>query len=489
MKTLHYIFVILILPIKVFCADLDALDRFIQQALKEWNVPGAAVSVVESDKVLLSKGYGVIRINTSDQVDENTIFQLASVTKTFTAAALALQVDREALQWEDEIIRHLPAFALKDPYPTRYANCIDLLAHRTGLPAFGGDLLGKLGYSSDEILYKIRFVEPATSFRNRAYYSNLGYFAAGELLGKVTSSSWEEAVRNTLLIPLKMERSGFAENLDKKNVAYAHAIIDGTVKTIPWDPTGGFPAAGAITSTAADMAKWMALFLQNGKSLLKPETVQKLLEPAMVGEVSFSEAPPIDENSSFCFSLGWDNYHYQDQLIVEKGGGLDGIRTVVTLIPELKVGITILCNLNLTFFPEAVRTKFLELYAGKSDRDLQSEIRERSEELSKIIASPKKPTSPLPGLPFKDYNGVFVSELYGTFEVTGDKNPLTVKAGPGSFTGTLEHWSNNTFLLHWPVINSGYELVTFTFGPEGKPTSMQTEALGTFTKIAHTERD
>jgi len=475
--------VLLAAPSMVFCNNLDELDEFIENALVEWLVPGASVSVVEGDKVVFAKGYGVARIKTSEKVDENTIFQLASVSKTFTAAALGVQVDRGLLKWEEEVINYLPEFALKDPYPTRYANTIDLLAHRTGLPAFGGDLLGKIGYSPGEILYRVRLVEPETSFRNRAYYSNLCYFVAGQLLGKLTGSSWEEGVRSTLLSPLKMERSGFAKNLDDKNVAYAHAKIDGVVRTVPWDPTGGFPAAGAVTSTASDMGKWMALFLNKGSfegnEVLKSETIQSLLSPSMVGEVSFSEAPPIDENSGFSFGLGWDSYHYQNQMIVEKGGGLDGIRTVVTLIPELNVGITVLCNLNLTMLPEAIRTKFLELYVGKSEVDLQAKIKERGKMLLEIVAPPKKPDHPIPSkLSFKDYTGVFTSALYGAFHISGDKDPLTVKVGPNSFEGTLEHWSNHTFLLHWPVINMGYQLVTFTLGPDEHPISIETETLG-----------
>ena len=121
------------------------------------------------------------------------------------------------------ILVHAPQFALKEPYATRYTTSRDLLAHRTGLPSFGGDLLGKLGYSSAEILQRIRYIEPATSFRNWANYSNVGFFVAGELLAQRANSSWEQVHSGSFFAPLNMERTGFAANLDGANVAVPHA--------------------------------------------------------------------------------------------------------------------------------------------------------------------------------------------------------------------------------------------------------------------------
>lgn len=155
---------------------MDDLDAFIRKARSEYNVPGVAVAVLHEDKVVLLKGYGVRRIGDSAPVDENTIFQLASNTKSFTAAALGTQVDAGKISWDDTVVRPLPGFALKDPYPSYYTTIRDLLAHRTGVPSFRGDLLGNLGYSRDEILSRVRFIEPIHSFREQAAYSNIGFF-------------------------------------------------------------------------------------------------------------------------------------------------------------------------------------------------------------------------------------------------------------------------------------------------------------------------
>lgn len=460
----------------------ETLDQFAEKAMQEWEIPGASIAVVKDNQIVLLKGYGVTKVGTNEKVDQETIFQLASITKAFTAAALGIQVDGKKLTWDEEVIRHLPQFALKDPYPTRYATARDLLAHRTGLPAFAGDLMGKLGYSDEDILYRVRFIEPATSFRDKPHYSNLGYFVAGELLAAVSGQSWEEAIQKTLLDPLKMTRSGFASNLNNKNVAYGHVATNGTLKPVPWDPTGGFPAAGAITSTAADMAKWMIMLLNGGQKIIKPETIQEMFVSSMCGTPEFSEAPPIDENSGFNFGLGWDNYHFKGHMIVEKGGGLDGIRTVTTLVPDLNLGITILCNRNLTLFPEAIRAFFLEEYLGKSTSDLQEEIKKRQKTLDKLLVPEKPPQNPIPSLDPTAYVGDYSNNIYKPFQIKAKQGELVVSAGPAAYQGKLTHWSANTFNLSWTTVNMGHERVTFVIGPDGKATEIQTETLGSLTR-------
>ncbi len=467
---------------------LNDFEQFIEEARTTWQVPGAAISIVQGDQVIFSKGIGKIRFDQPEQVDAETLFSLASVSKTFTAAGLAIAVDKNLLGWDQEVLFHFPQFCLKDIYATRYATPRDLLAHRTGLPAFGGDLLGKIGYNTAEILARVRHITPATSFRNKALYSNIGFFIAGQLSAYVQKSTWEETILRTLLQPLQMKRSGFVSDMHRQtNVAFAHAIINGQMKVIPWDDSMGIAPAGGVISTANDMANWMVFHLNqgrfNGKQILKPETVEELFSPVAVTEVSFAEAPPINKHSDFSFSLGWDTYNYNGYTIVEKAGALDGTRTIVTLIPELKLGITVLCNLNLTLYPEAVRAKFLDMYVSKSKEDLQAAILAKKNPLATIIEPEAKPKDAAPlGHALSQYTGTFENELYGTFVVVEKENGLRIEAGPAKWEGKLTHWGNDTFLLSWPNINSGYSQITFTFGPNDKATQMQSESFGLFSR-------
>lgn len=471
----------------IYALDLKDLELFIEEKRVEMQVPGVAVAVVKENKVIFLKGFGVRRFDQLDKVNPATIFQLASVSKTFVSAGLGVAVDQGRVTWDEEIIKKMPQFVLKDPYPTRVANARDLLAHRTGLPAFRGDLLGKLGYSSEEILARVRYIEPVTSLRNQANYSNVGFFIAGELLGAIFKNPWEEVVANFLFKPLEMQGSGFAHNLDQPNVAFAHVMSDKQMKVVPWDRTGGFPAAGGISSTAADMANWMIMYLNGGmfkgKQILQASTVKEIIFPSMVGEVSFTEAPPIDVFSSFSYGLGWNNYNYKGTMIVEKGGGLDGIRTIVTLIPQLKMGICVLSNLNFTLLPEAIRAKFLEQVIGKSEASLQRGILAMELPIANLLKVEPPPSGALPpGHPLGQYTGSFENELYGIFIIKLENGRLIVEAGPGRFKGTLQPWSNETFILQWQVVNSGNEKVTFTFGPDNQAIQFQTETLGVFSR-------
>lgn len=469
-------------------SPIEDLSRFIQASQTKWQVPGVAVAVVKGDEIALLKGFGVTEIGKEEKVDGNTLFQLASVSKTFTAAAIGVQVDQKKATWDDPLFTYFPSFTLQDPYPSRYATVKDLLAHRTGLPPFGGDLLGKLGYPDAVILNKIREIEPAASFREKAFYSNVGYFAAGIALEILSKRSWEETVRETLLTPLEMKRSGFSQALHSTNVAQPHALIDGVLKPIDWDPSGGFAAAGGVVSSAKDMANFLQMLLNHGsfqgKPILSKETVETLFTPVIPCEISFSESAPIDNSTGFSYGLGFNIYYYQGHQVIEKGGALDGMRTVITLIPDLNLGIAVLCNLNLTLLPEVIRGKFLELYLGSNGKDIQKSIDEQAKTLSTLLTPPPKPHDAFPPpLPLNSYTASFTSPLYGKFKIIMEGDKLIVEAGPKPFKGTLTPWSYNTFYLKWPVINSGGELVTFVIGPQGLPEEMTTETLGLFKHV------
>lgn len=468
--------------------DVEKLDLFAKEALKLTEVPGAAVAVIQDDKIILLKGYGVRELGKQAPVDENTLFQLASVTKTFTGGLVGTLVDQKILGWEREVMRNFPSFTLSDIYATRYCNPKDLLAHRSGLPAFRGDLLGKLGYTDEEVVKRIREIPFNGSFRQQAQYSNVAFFLAGELCAQAAKKPYTDLLTQNLFAPLGMKRTGFSALLQDANTSSAHAKLHGQVQVIPQDAKDTFIADGGVVSCVKDVAQWVRMLLNEGsldsRQILTKETVKEIFAPAMVATASFSEAPPINHSPYFSYSLGWENYQYKDQAVIEKGGALDGVRTVITLLPELKCGIIILCNLNLTLYPEKVRAQFLELAAGKSESDLQAEIDAQAEAISTMVSEPKLPEHPIPiSHPLDAFTGRFTSPIYGkiTIEKTGDH--LTLFAGPAGFQGTLTPYSNDTFLLSWPLVNFGFQEITFTFSPEGQASSISTETLGVFQNI------
>src|SRR5437867_11493979 len=204
------------------------LDAFITRTLKQYEVPGAAVAVVQNGEVALLKGYGVRDVTKPGAVDENTIFQLASVTKTLTGAAAATVVDEGKLDWDKPIFNYLPEFVGYDPYMTRWLTERDLLAQRTGWRAFTGDQLDSFGYDRAEILRRLRFFKPRYSLREVAQYSNPGFFVAGEVAARASGQSWNDLVGKRLFASLGMPRSGTViKGLQDSNATAAHALVEG----------------------------------------------------------------------------------------------------------------------------------------------------------------------------------------------------------------------------------------------------------------------
>jgi CubicO group peptidase (beta-lactamase class C family) len=465
------------------------LDAFITRSLNAYQVPGAAVAVVRDGKVSLVKGYGVRDVTKPGAVNENTIFQLASVTKTLTAAAAATVVDQGKLDWDKPIFNYLAEFVGYDPYMTRWLTERDLLAQRTGWPAFTGDQLDSFGYDRAEILRRLRFFKPRYSLREVAQYSNPGFFVAGEVAACCAKQSWNDLVEQSLFKPLEMSRSGTViKALQDPNATGAHALVSGKIAVVEpteLDVTG---AASSGTSTAADMSKLMLMFLNKGtynrRRILKPETVAEIFKRSMVSAIDFTDLPPISDKTGFYYGLGVGSYDYAGHQIIEKGGALAGVRTIIVLVPDKHAGIVVLANLNLTAFPEAVRAYFLNQLLGINPEADQKEIFARNEELKKLMAPPPTPKNP------GKFNGtlqllvgVYENDYYGRCEIVQDGAGVKIQFGPAKYPAMLKHWSNGAFLMQFPGATQSPSVTTFMIGEDGTADSFDNEALGVFTRV------
>jgi CubicO group peptidase (beta-lactamase class C family) len=465
------------------------LDAFITRALKEYQVPGAAVAVVRDGKVALVKGYGVRDVSKPGDVDENTIFQLASVTKTLTAAAAATVVDEGKLDWDKPIFNYLPEFVGYDPYMTRWLTERDLLAQRTGWPAFTGDQLDSFGYDRAEILRRLRFFKPRYSLREVAQYSNPGFFVAGEVAARCAKQSWNDLVEQRLFRPLQMSRSGTViKALQDPNATAAHALVNGKVAVVEPSELDVTGAASSGSSTAANMSKLMLMFVNkgtyNGKQILKPETVAEIFKRSMVSAIDFTDLPPISDATGFYYGLGVGSYDYAGHQIIEKGGALAGVRTIIVLVPDKNAGIVVLANLNLTAFPEAVRAYFLNQLLGINPEADQKEILARNEQLKKLMAPPPAPKNPgkFNG-PLQSLVGVYENDYYGRCEILPDGNGVKIQFGPAKYPATLKHWNNGAFMMQFPGATQTPSVTTFMIGEDGNAESFESESLGVFTRV------
>ena len=239
------------------------IDALAERARSTFAVPGLSVAVVKDGAVVLARGYGVKRLGERTPVAPETLFGIASNTKAFIAAALAILVDEGKLSWDTRVVDVLPGFAMYDPWVTREMQVRDLLSHRNGLGLGAGDLLffPQTDFTVAEILHKLRYIKPATSFRTTYAYSNLGFVAAGEVIRAVTGKSWDEFVRERIFAPAGMTASNTSITAFKgsDDIATPHAEADGALTPVAWENLDNSGAAGAINSSAADSESALAV--------------------------------------------------------------------------------------------------------------------------------------------------------------------------------------------------------------------------------------
>lgn len=334
------------------------LDQYIETVLKTFEVPGLSVSIVKDGKVLLAKGYGIKKLGTNDQVDANTLFSIASNSKAFTATALAMLVDEGKLKWDDRVIEHLPWFKMADSYITTNLTVRDLLVHHSGLLAYSGDLMlfPPSTFSRKEILEKLWKLPLVHDFRTTYAYDNILYLAAGELIKVLSGQEWEDFVQTKIFekVGMKGSVSRYSEFGRRSNISAAHNRINGMVYLVDsyleQNIGDASNPAGGILSNANDMSNWMITQLDSGRTPSRGQlfsqgsTLQlwKVIRPIPVSKVSEGLKPA--QMDFFGYALGFRAYNYQKFKVVGHGGKLAGFVSQVAMVPDLKLGITVLTN-------------------------------------------------------------------------------------------------------------------------------------------------
>ncbi|WP_299826246.1 serine hydrolase [uncultured Pontibacter sp.] len=445
-------------------ADLNKLDAYYQQALKDWDVPGMAIAIVKDDSVIFAKGYGVLNNKTGGQVDANTLFGIASNSKAYTAAALATLVDAGKINWKDKVKKHVPYLQLYDPFVTENLTIEDLLSHRAGLKTFGGDLLWyNTTYSREEIIRRMRYLKPAYGFRDGYGYSNLMFITAGQVIENVTGKTWESYIKETFLQPLGMSRTYTSVNDLKgvSNVASPHGFDENgkpsATTQVAWDNWN--PAAGIFTSVN-QQAQWMRLQLNQGtykgKRIFSEAASRNMWTAHNPMPVS-KRAEEITPSTHFTAAgLGWFVSDYEGRKLVYHGGGHEGMNSRTVLVPEENLGVVILTNsMSGIMSPLANYTldQFLGIQNGrdwsKFNLDAIAAAKEAQEKTGDKKKNEKKKKSK-PARELTEYTGTYRSQLYGDATVTLKNGKLELQLLPApALGGTLAFWQHEIFDLDW----------------------------------------
>ncbi len=485
------------------------LERDVNRVLKTFDVPGIAIAIVKDGKVVATQGFGVRRLGNPAPVTGKTLFEVASNSKAFTAAALAQLVDQGKLNWDDPVTKHLPEFRMYDAYVTQEMTVRDLLTHRSGLGLGAGDLLWwpTTSFSTDEIIHRLRYVKPATSFRAGYAYDNLLYIVAGRIIAQQTGKSWGDAIRARILAPLGMHgtTTSVAAMLQAPDYAAPHSKIGEKVTVVKPMPVDNAVGAVGINTSAEDIAKWMNALLAGGE-YDGSEGKARLYSAAQGREMWTSQTPVkiTDPKPALAatranfnsYGLGFYVRDYRGRKLVMHGGALQGFYSRIVMLPDEKLGVAIFTNAENSGSMAALQWRILDHYLGVAPTDwigiiAAQEQQNHRDELARQGKATAARAASKPSLPRTGYDGQYSDPWYGKVEIRheGRKQVMAFTRTP-DLTGELEHFQHDTFIVRWKERNFNADAyVTFSLNPDGSIERMKMQAVSAETDFSYDFHD
>lgn len=488
------------------------LEADVNRVLKTFDVPGIAIAVVKDGKVLVTQGFGVRKLGDPTPVDGKTIFEIASNSKAFTAAGLAMLVDQGKLAWDDPVIKHLPDFRMYDAYVTAEMTVRDLLTHRSGLGLGAGDLMWwpTTTFTTDEIIHNLRYIKPATSFRSSYAYDNLLYIVAGKIIAQKSGKDWGTTVREWILDPIGMKATttSLDAHIAGMNVSAPHSRINGKAAVVKPMPVANAIGAVGINTNAEDIARWMNVLLDHGRVGAGADGKEVRLWSEKQAREMWTAQTPMTINQPrpalaatrpnfMAYGLGFQLRDYQGKLVAMHGGALQGFYSRVLLVPEEKLGIAIFTNAESGPSLNALQYRLMDQYLGVAPTDWIGRIAEIDRETSaKEAARVKKESatrakSSKPSLALADYEGEYEDAWYGkmTIKRSGGKLLMAFARTP-DLTGEMEHFQHDTFVVRWKERNFNADAyATFSLEPDGSIERLRMKPVSTETDFSYDFQD
>jgi CubicO group peptidase (beta-lactamase class C family) len=446
------------------------IDSIVHSAMSQMTHVGLAVAVIQDGEVIHSKGYGIASVSSGQKVNDQTLFAIASNSKSFTAAALAILVDEGKLDWNDKVVKYIPEFKMYDSYVTENFNIIDLLTHRSGLGLGAGDLLffpDGSDFGIEDVLNSFQYQKPMSAFRTKFDYDNLLYVVAGEVVARISGMTWAEFVESRIMKPLGMNRTaGVYQNLqDKSNVAIPHSTANGKIKelTTYLKADGSLGAAGGIYSSVNDMSKWLLVQLNEGKygpdlskQLFSAQSQHIMWQPHT--NMGFSAKPGDSYHTHFrAYGLGWFMSDKNGYIAIEHTGGLPGMLSSTLVLPELNAAVVVLTNADpggRSFW--SIRAEIMDLFIGAERKDWITEMKNRIESSESkgdsVVAAVWKVVSEskTDHLDLNNFTGMYKDNWFGDVEISLNEDKLQFRSLKSpKLTGEMFYYRANTFAVKW----------------------------------------
>jgi CubicO group peptidase (beta-lactamase class C family) len=432
---------------------VESIERFVAEQLNAWGVPGCAIACVRDGEVVLAAGWGQRDVAAGLPVTEDTLFAIGSVTKAFTVATVGALVDEGLFDWERPLREYLPELRLDDPFVTERLSMVDLLAHRSGLPRHDLAWVGHPDRSRADLVRRLRYLPLSKDLRQAFQYCNLGYGVAGQVVEVLSGTRWEDYLRTRLLTPLGMDRSKLSvdDMLADPDHAAAYERRQGVIVPVPQRPVTALAPAGAVNSSAADMARWLLAQLSggqvDGQAVMSAGTLARQHTPHM----ALPEDRTFPQSTRHAYGLGWLIGYYRGHRLSEHGGGIDGFQTECMLLPDDGIGVAVMANTSSSLMAPVVAYRVLDEMLGLEPFDWFAEFKPRYDALTagrREVRGARRVVSgaALPR-PLDAYAGQYDHPGYGTLTLTVDGD--TLRPQLGTMDLSLAHRHYETFDLEW----------------------------------------
>ncbi|HKQ06525.1 MAG TPA: serine hydrolase [Blastocatellia bacterium] len=459
---------------------LKGFDEVVADAMKKLDVPGMAIAIVKYNEVVYAKGFGYRDVEKQLPVTADTLFAIGSSTKAFTTFVLGTLVDEGKLEWDKPVRSYIPSFKLYDPIATERLSVRDLVTHRSGLPRH--DLVWYNNYdaSRKSLVERLPYLEPSADLREKFQYNNLMFLTAGYLTEVVTGKTWEEAVRERILLPLGMTRTNFSVNDSQKeaDAALPYRLNDKKVERMPFRPITNLGPAGSINSSVNEMSRWVIAHLNGGKYGDKRIANAATVEDMHLAHMTTGATIGRPDVSPADYGMGWFVNTYRGHRRVEHGGNIDGFSANVTLFPQDGLGVVVLTNMNGTPLRDLIVNVLADRLLKIEPVDWIAQaaaVRAASDALQKEGEKKKQVTrvqGTQPAHKLDAYVGEYEHPGYGSLKVTMQDGKL--EATFNGIRTPLEHWHYETF--------SGLKAADPTF--ENMKYTFQTDADGYVARVA-----
>jgi len=481
MRLLATIFA-LVLSASAFAQQLDlkAVDRLMTSTIQQWQIPGAAIAIVQNDRVAYVKGYG-----TKDgvhPVTPDTLFQIASTSKAFTSTALAMLASDRKLSFDDPVRKHVPYFRMADMCADSQVTLRDIVTHRTGLPR-RDELWDDTPLTREDVVRRMGMLSLEKPFRASYGYHNIMFIAAGEAVTHTSGMSWDDFVRTRIFQPLGMTHTVVSDaewnaSTDRAT-GYSWDAKKARVEVQKPIDTTTIGAGGAIKSSARDMANWVRFQLANGtfdgKKLVDPDQLAETKTPHTVIRLTENTGAVNPETQVLTYAMGWNVQDYRGEKLIAHAGSLNGFRTHVALLPKRNTGFVVFINAGRGWSLYALRNTLIDMLIGNAtkdwnayylalDRDSDAKAaKDKAERLAKRIPNTT------PSRPLADYAGEYTNEAYGPVKISLVNGGLVLQWT--RITAPLTHYQYDVFDAEEEE-HALEETVTFALDDEKKVKSL-----------------